>query len=312
MPKRSNLFQQVITTVYEHIAGEAEIEHSAELINRATGKPREVDAVIRLRAAGHEALVKIEVQDRSRPADSTDVERLLGKHQNLPPGTLVFVSEKGFYKPARELAIKEGIAPVAPEDLTSEDFAGAIVNSLPAIFPKGIALTPTDLVLVVETPDGKRLHVKDAPLDVQIFDISGLPHASAIELFAIVFDRNFRKVADDLGLADITEDLEQYFTMRFGSRTPGEKPWVFETAVGEMPMFVQWGEVDPPQLHKILFAEFRGKAKIAVATVELKHRKIDGQAFSYGEAVYDGKPRIVVITENVAGEGKFTIGDKKS
>jgi hypothetical protein len=42
VPKRTNLFQQVVSVIYEHLADGASIEESAMLPNRLTGKKREV------------------------------------------------------------------------------------------------------------------------------------------------------------------------------------------------------------------------------------------------------------------------------
>ena len=60
VPKRSNLFQKVVSIIYEHLADGASLEESAMLPNRRTGKKREVDVVLRTKAAGHELVIGVE------------------------------------------------------------------------------------------------------------------------------------------------------------------------------------------------------------------------------------------------------------
>jgi len=57
------------------MAEEATVEESALLTNRATGEEREVDVVVRSKAAGHEVIVGVEASARSRRAS---VERYRG------------------------------------------------------------------------------------------------------------------------------------------------------------------------------------------------------------------------------------------
>ena len=133
VPKRTNLFQQVIAIVHGHLAGDVTVEESAMLVSRSTGKPREVDVVIRSRVAGYEAIVKIEARATGRRADRTWVDGQIGKHADLPPGQLVLVSERGFTPDARVHAEANGVICYAPADLAADDPALGIVKALPAL-----------------------------------------------------------------------------------------------------------------------------------------------------------------------------------
>jgi hypothetical protein len=62
VPKRTNLFQEVVAVIYEHLAGDAVKEESAYLINRLTGNEREVDVVLRYTTAGTENVIAIEAR----------------------------------------------------------------------------------------------------------------------------------------------------------------------------------------------------------------------------------------------------------
>src|SRR5438034_62901 len=157
MPRRSNLFPNVVAVIHEHMAGDATVEESALLRNSLTGEEREVDVVITSRVAGHELVLAAEATAAGRPADTGWVERMLGKHRNLQTDKLVLVSEGGFTKQARQLALKENAVPLAPEDLAGDDPAYQIVNHLRSIWPKVVSLTPTEAVIHVCRPDGQPL-----------------------------------------------------------------------------------------------------------------------------------------------------------
>jgi hypothetical protein len=100
MPKRTNLFQEVVEIIHRHMAGDSPVEASALLPSKSTGADREVDVVIRANTAGYEVIVAVEAIARSRKADRMWVDGMLGKHADLPTSKLVLVSEKGFTKDA--------------------------------------------------------------------------------------------------------------------------------------------------------------------------------------------------------------------
>lgn len=51
MPKRTNLFHDVVASVYRQMAEGATVEECAMLRNRVTGELREVDVMIKSKAA---------------------------------------------------------------------------------------------------------------------------------------------------------------------------------------------------------------------------------------------------------------------
>lgn len=136
MPKRTNLFQEVVEIIHRHMAGDAEVESPALLPSRSTGDLREVDVVIRGQQARQEVIVSVEAIARSRKAAVGWVEEMVGKHDDLPTNKLVLVSEKEFTRQGREAALARGAVPLAPEDLRSEDPDAAVIRVLPALWPK--------------------------------------------------------------------------------------------------------------------------------------------------------------------------------
>jgi predicted Mrr-cat superfamily restriction endonuclease len=116
VPKRTNLFQEVVEIIHRHMADDAVFESPAFLPSERTGADREVDVVIRANQAGHEVIVSVEAMARSRKADRQWVDGMVGKHSDLPTSKLVLVSEKGFTKDARAAAVTSHAVPLAPED----------------------------------------------------------------------------------------------------------------------------------------------------------------------------------------------------
>jgi hypothetical protein len=114
------MFQEVVAIIHEHLAEGATVEESAMLVNRVTGRQREVDVVVRTNAASHEVVVGIEVTRAGRKATVEWVERM-GKHQNLPTDKLVLVAVSGFRHHAGEAARAAGVATIEPEDLDADD-----------------------------------------------------------------------------------------------------------------------------------------------------------------------------------------------
>jgi hypothetical protein len=81
MPKRSNIFQDVVAILHRHLAGAIEVEESAELLNRVTGEPPEADVGIRSEIAGHTLVLGIEAT--MQKGSSPWVEGMIGKRADF-------------------------------------------------------------------------------------------------------------------------------------------------------------------------------------------------------------------------------------
>ena len=147
MPKRTNVFQEVVAILQQHLAGNATVEESGYLVHRDTGKNREVDVVIRSQVAGYEVIVCVEATAAGRKADVTWVEAMIQKHRKLPTSKFILVAQAGFHDAARKQAEAENAVPLAPEDLNVEDPAFVVVNALPSLWPKALSLTPETATL---------------------------------------------------------------------------------------------------------------------------------------------------------------------
>lgn len=104
MPARTNDFQRIVLAIESALASQdASVQESGELTDRA-GAKREVDILI-TQDLGHRKLITgVECRGGTRPADIEWIDRMWGKHQELPTDKLVLVSKAGFTKRAKTKA----------------------------------------------------------------------------------------------------------------------------------------------------------------------------------------------------------------
>lgn len=294
MPKRTNLFQEVVEIIHRHMAGDLPVESPAMLRHKVTGKNREVDVVIRSNVAGQEVVVAVEATAKGRAADVQWVEQMLEKHHHLPTNKLVLVSESGFTPDGRSLAEAGGAVPLAPEDMAEGDPAYRM-NNLRAIWPKTVALTPERARVWVRRPDGKVVWFK-APADLWVFSEEGGKVGTLVDCLMGYIHANFPKIMEDIGLADIAEDRDQHFELSLG-------PPVSIKVEGRAVALCAQDETPPagPELHPIERIHAVGRAVIEVARVDLTHRRLGDISFAYGEARLGEKPALLVVSEGDAG-----------
>jgi hypothetical protein len=133
MPRRSNPFQRLMFLIHEKLAGEATVTESASLKDIRTGQHREVDILIETRVADSLLRIGIECTTGSRPATVEWVERMIGKHRDLPTDKLLLVSESGFTANAREKASLNMVETIGLGQALEADWT-AIVNKLKTVY----------------------------------------------------------------------------------------------------------------------------------------------------------------------------------
>jgi hypothetical protein len=292
VPKRTNVFQEVVAIIHEHMAGEAYVEESGLLPHRVTGTMREVDVVIRSQVARHEVIISVEATSTGRKANVEWVERLLKKHSDLPTSKLVLVSDTGFTADARKQAEHDKAITVAPEDLTGGDPAFAVVSKLTSLWPKTIELKPEAATVIVRRPDGASTFVRDLQPDHVLFFDDGRPAAVLREAFSSLYETNFPRFAGTMGLEEIDEDTERPFVFHWGP------PCTVEVGAETKHLALRWEKSEPHELHQIQEAELRGKAVVRVAEIPLHHAKLGDIAYSYGEGALGEHPALLVVTED--------------
>lgn len=110
MPKRNTEFQKLITQIYQQLANsDTRISENVEMKEQVSGTFREIDILLEHKIADIEIKVAIECQHRSRKADVTWIDALIGKYQNLPIDRVIAISSKGFSHAANRKAARNRI-----------------------------------------------------------------------------------------------------------------------------------------------------------------------------------------------------------
>ena len=300
MPRRSNLFQEVVAIIHAHMAEGAVVEESALLVNRLTGEQREVDVVIRSETAGHPFVIGVEASALGRKASADWVEQMVGKHKNLPTDKLVLVAEGGFTRQATELAAAEGVITLSPEDVSESDPTYSVVNSLRSAWPKTVALTPERVQVHVQRPgEDKVIWFRGEP-DLGFVLEDGSEIGPLIDVLQGVMEANMPAIVDQLGLTDVSEDTDAWFTLQVGP------PWTVPVEGVGRTVHVRWEGAEKPELHLVDHLLVVGKAHIDVTEFPLTHRRLGEVMYAYGEGKVGGRDTLLLITEGAAG-GKATI-----
>lgn len=300
MPKRTNTFQQVVAILHQHLAGGAEVEESAMLVDRVTGDEKEVDVVIRSTVAGQEMVLGVEAtkQKASRPW----VEFMIEKHRNLATNRLVLVAERGASRPAYRYAASAGAVLFVPEHLTGGDPVYKVVNRLERVWPRGVALTPKHTWITVRRDGAVKRIAGDAPPDLEVFLTDGRSAGTPFQVFEAAFDVDFPRMAEMIRLTDITDDRDEYF---HGGLVEPDSRWTHPRESERLPLCLKWAETG--ELHPIARMEFSGRAVVEVGEVRLSHWRFQDTAVAYGEGRVGGRDALLVVTENDGGDSAITM-----
>lgn len=294
MPKRSNLFQDTVAVVQQHLAGEAEVEESAYLKERTTGEEREVDVVVRSMVAGQEVIVSIEATSTHRKADLTWVDTLLGKHADLPTSKLVLVSEAGFTKPARLKAEAKGAVPMAPQDLAGDHPSRRMIEQLAELAQKELTAEITDMAMYARRPNGDPVLVR-VPLNMNVYNEDGQYLTMLINLFHSERDANAAEFARVESELPVGEGHEMSATMLTHALDPF---WNLPGGVKIPKIYARWTQVDPPELQVIEKVEVLAKVDVRAAPpiAMSAARQLGDVAYAFGETMFDGEQALVVLT----------------
>jgi hypothetical protein len=290
IPRRTNLFQDTIAAVHEHLAGDATVEESAMLRQRTTGEEREVDVVLRTSVGGHEVVVSIEARATARKADLPWVESMLGKHDDLPTSKLVLVSEAGFTGPAKRQAEAKGALAVAPEDLAGDHPARRLIEQLAQLSPREVTLAITQMIMRIRRPNGETRRV-GIPLDMNVYSASGKYITILYRLFEAEHEANFAH------FASVTNDMSGGEVR--ARMTPR---WNLPGGLLADAIYARWEGVDPAELQ--IIEEVEVLADVVVnqgPAIEMTTRQLGDVAYSHGEATIGGTPTLIVVTANETG-----------
>jgi hypothetical protein len=290
VPRRSNLFQDVVTVVHQLLADGAEVEESAMLVHCQTDDPREVDVVVRSTVVGQQVVIGIEASAAMRPADVKWVEQLISKHQQLPTDKLVLVSEHGYSKQARRLAEANSVALVELNDLGEETLEAVIVNKLPSLWPKAVRLAPERVIVETRPPGAEAVTRFVAFPDTELLHESGARLGTLKDYVDSQLSRR-EFIFEQINLADITESMDRWFTA--GAMRP---TLALDDRVSAI--YCRFVRDDgSEELHPIEKIEIVGRARIEVQEMSLVHKRLGDVAVSYGEVqMFEARTATVVTS----------------
>lgn len=286
MPRRTNLFQQVVAIVHQHVAGNATVEESAMLTSRPGGVAREVDVVILSSVGGYECVISIEATARRRPVDITWVEAMVSKHSDLPTSKLILVSESGFTREARRRAEERLAVPLAPGDLDADDPNHAVLSRLTTLWPKHATLTARQTQLLLREIDERTRIVEGVPLDTMLYLENGQPAVSVGDLVV--------SWAESGGFAPLVAHLRQIDhddRCAFFARTD-QPPTVRR---GSQLRHLYFGEQGQPRC-VVEKTQIEGDATIEIGEIPLRYKRLGAIAFAYGEGTLGAQQAVAVVT----------------
>jgi hypothetical protein len=163
------------------------------------------------------------------------------------------------------------------------------------MWPKGVALTPEHLWILVRKPGGTLVRVRDAPPDGLLHFKDGVVVQTHWDAFRTLFEAQFPHLAQMIGLAEIAEDRDEFFVLRLGDC---DSPLEVLHRGTPAPLYLRWELADPPEMHQVLSMEYTGRAVVNVAEVRLTHKRFAQSNVAYGEAPIGGRDALFVLTED--------------
>jgi len=312
MPRRTNLFQQVVAVVYRQLS-EDPPEESAMVPDETAGTDREVDVLIKEEVAGEEITVAIEATALARKLDLPGVQALIRKHEKLGTSQVIIVSESGFTEPARrEIDASAGVSGYQPTDLKNEQqLETKIVGKLAKLWPRRFSVTVNTVFAEVELPaslnGSNAVPWTTPPLWFPLDDVKGNEVATPEMVFARWADENPEAIAAGLEVGNTLVDTDKTF------QTDLFPPWRVDGGEFADLYLVVDTNIDAdhgptPEPLRVRKLDLRGPASIRVSEVDLRHQQLsDKIAYSVGHAVIDGESLLLVASATDKGEKVTTL-----
>ncbi|MFE3958557.1 hypothetical protein ACFXPS_30835 [Nocardia sp. NPDC059091] len=308
MPKRTNLFQQVIHTVYSHLSENVEVKESAMLRDRGTGQLREVDTTIETMVAGHPLIISVECRsDETKERDSDRkhgiefIDQMYAKHRRLPTHLLILVSEKGFTNTAAphaaactDLEIK-----LVSSDSDMAAFSDDVSSSLTGAAFRLFRGLPQKVTVRCVSLDGETAE-SVIPTDIPIFEADGSVTMDGQELVSKLIEGMATQIGETL-LRSAGHKEKLVFDIDVAAS--------YETVTGA-PLDLYVKPIGDDQLRQIVHVAIENR--LNVEEVPLKQRRLtelavdhsgrDVARYAYGTTNVGGDKVTFVFTESADGK----------
>lgn len=204
MPKKGRETELILKELESlSLGNQAVIKSPDYIIDRVTGRKREVDISIRFSIGTHEFLTIIECRNRKKVDDVTWIEQIIIKSKNLKANKIIMVSTSGFTENAKKLAKHENITLRTLEELTAEETIDWFnflyrkqnwelihMNITPGFFPYQKRLKKKEIKTqkynledkIIKSPSGEYVNFKDV--------INSIINENNKVLFGDIIDNN--------------------------------------------------------------------------------------------------------------------------
>jgi hypothetical protein len=288
MPKRTNEFQKIVYLIKKHSATDgAIVEESCYLYDNAAKIKREVDVCITRIVGENRTIISIECTKLNKKADVPWVDKMLGKHRDLPTDVLILYSHRGFSKSAIRKAAYYDKPIVAMQTLDESDAEG-LFGGASSLWAKYGELTATKVILTVPaTQDLPAENIAPFP-DNAIYNRLEEPQINVSDYVPWLLQQPFA-MPEFLKRGD---PAHKGFTLRMAPATDyfGNQLYLLKN------------DQTPNLLRPIDSITITGNAAFAVTSVPIEHGKLGDDAVAWGTVSFQ-RSRVIVVASR-AGTGK--------
>ncbi|HEY4215105.1 MAG TPA: hypothetical protein VGM84_26765 [Steroidobacteraceae bacterium] len=291
MPKRTNDFQRLVYLVRLNMAEGSTVTESKMLVDRITGRKREVDVCIEGLVGGQPIRVCVECRDHKRVAEVSWVDAMKAKHERVPTNALLLASRKGFTPEAKDAARSYGIETFSLPEMEGQEDKVALQAVRESLFAKTVQFSVEKVVVSV-------LANGDTPAE----NVAVMPD-------------NLVYAADGLELGPI-QGLVQRITESRGAYesllSQGVEEHTFYTLTWETPIDVNGNrfylqKTDPKVLKEVSAILLRGPCKFTVREFGVKRGQLGAVSIIWGKAELLGRDLMVVGSKDEKGNEKVSV-----
>lgn len=199
MPKRHNIFQDLMASIHQQLASPCRVAESEMLYDPSSEQAREVALVIRSTLAGYEIVISVECTDRKRLVSVEWVEQICCKHRDLPTHKLVLISKSGFTPAAHAKALALGAEPLSLEIAQQVDWAKYVTRHSRLFLAAVNAVTvvvPSSPTYTSEKP------FQGIPMQTEFLDPEGTFRATVEEIADVLLAKE-QLLAATIGKMDV-------------------------------------------------------------------------------------------------------------
>jgi hypothetical protein len=290
MPKRTTDFQRLVYLVRTNLAEGATVTESKMLLDRSTGREREVDVCIEGTVGGQPVLVSVECREHQRVADVSWVESMKAKHERLSTNALILASSSGFTSGARAVATQYGIHTFTLEEVETTDFAG-LFGEASELWIKSVTLTARKVTVQVPAQGDLPEESVVAVADNVVYSADGTPLGSIGRFVERMLEaKSTRQEMLDKGMEE-----HKSFELR----------WLQPQSENHPSFYLM--KLDPETLRQIEAIRVVGSCEFKIASFGMRFARLGGISVAWGKTDIHGRDTMIVATMDPSGVARLSI-----